>query len=393
LVAARRSRTLLLIRSVVAAAEPDSLIRHAYAALGHIRRVAPDVVDRVLDHPTVGAWAVGAATRVAEHEPVMAEDLSCVAIAAAVRGRVAVTFPVPSMRRVPLPTLGTVLGPVAGEVDIRLEHDGGISLGPLARVPADHSANSEGWQAVPRIDVHSAGLDASFLLERWAPAESAVLRMSERVDLALWRDRIAEGWDLLVAGHRVVAEELATAVTMLSPLRGQANGMSSATATDAFGCLFLSLAPDAETVAVTLTHELQHTKLVALMDLFPLARTVRGELFYAPWRDDPRPIVGLLHGTYAFTGVTGFWRRQLMTGGPRELHAQVEFARWRAAAHAATRKLLDSDRLTPAGTAFVEGMAELLEQWCAEPVPDEARRLARQLAEEHRTRWESSQDS
>jgi len=33
------------------------------------------------------------------------------------------------------------------------------------------------------------------------------------------------------------------------------------------------------------------------------------ELFYAPWRDDPRPLLGLLHGIYAFTAVhrIGWW--------------------------------------------------------------------------------------
>ncbi|MEU4743393.1 hypothetical protein AB0G02_23425, partial [Actinosynnema sp. NPDC023658] len=50
---ARRSRTLLLIRSI--AAQPSA--RPAFSLLREVARVAPGAVDRVLDHPSVGAWA------------------------------------------------------------------------------------------------------------------------------------------------------------------------------------------------------------------------------------------------------------------------------------------------------------------------------------------------
>lgn len=32
--------------------------------------------------------------------------------------------------------------------------------------------------------------------------------------------------------------------------------------------------------------------------------------YYAPWRDHPRPAVGLLQGAYAHVGVTEFWWRR-----------------------------------------------------------------------------------
>ena len=54
---------------------------------------------------------------------------------------------------------------------------------------------------------------------------------------------------------------------------------------------------------MTLTHELQHTKLNAVMYLFELLEPVAGERFYAPWRDDPRPLGGFLQGIYAFFGI------------------------------------------------------------------------------------------
>jgi HEXXH motif-containing protein len=144
--------------------------------------------------------------------------------------------------------------------------------------------------------------------------------------------------------------------------------------------VFLSLGPDARSVAVTLAHELQHTKLVALMDLFPLLRPDPAERFYAPWRDDPRPLAGLLHGTYAHLGVAGFWRRER----DHDEGGHVEFARWRAAALDATATMLGSGRLTEIGRDFVTGMAEVLAGWADEPVPATALERARALADEHR---------
>jgi HEXXH motif-containing protein len=232
------------------------------------------------------------------------------------------------------------------------------------------------WRPTPEIAV---GDGVVFQLDRWSGVPDA-LRVDPRVDLGRWRERITEGWRLLARRHSAAAREFAAAVTVLTPLRSAEGGTSSATLADAFGCVFLSLGPDARSVAVTLAHELQHTKLVALMDLFPLLRPDPGERFYAPWRDDPRPLAGLLHGTYAHLGVAGFWRRERL----HDPSGHVEFARWRTAALDATATMLDSGRLTATGRALVTGMAGVLAGWAAEPVPPAALERARALADEHR---------
>lgn len=65
--------------------------------------------------------------------------------------------------------------------------------------------------------------------------------------------------------------------------------------------------PDAETLAVSLIHELQNIKLGALLHLLTLTGDDDGSLYYAPWRDDPGPLGGFLQGIYAFFGITEFW--------------------------------------------------------------------------------------
>jgi HEXXH motif-containing protein len=45
-------------------------------------------------------------------------------------------------------------------------------------------------------------------------------------------------------------------------------------------------------------HEVQHLKLAALLDIVTLTMPGEHDRYYAPWRDDPRPLSGLLQGTY-----------------------------------------------------------------------------------------------
>jgi len=119
-----------------------------------------------------------------------------------------------------------------------------------------------------------------------------------------------------------------------------------------------------------------------------LTRPDDGRRWYAPWRDDPRPIGGLLQGSYAFLGVSGFWRRQRQhEDGTAALSAHSEFARWQAACQLVVGSLLSSGQLTPTGERFVMGMARTLRGWEDEPVPPAARMIAQQNAEEHLARW------
>ncbi|MFD0200934.1 MULTISPECIES: aKG-HExxH-type peptide beta-hydroxylase [Saccharothrix] len=345
---ARRSRTLLLIRSI--AAEPAA--REAFALLCEVARVAPDAVDRVLDHPSVGAWATRTALALrrgdAEARPA---ELAFTAAAAAVRAGVPVDLEFPPVDVFSLPSLGVVEGP-------------GLAYRPL-----------------PEIDVGGLSLQVDPWAGGGVPDE---LPVADSVDLPWWRAAVGSAWDLLSGDHPASAAEVAEVVSVLTPMPSSPSGTSSATLADAFGCVFLSPMPDAETLAVTLVHEAQHSKLVALMDLFALVKPGREALFYAPWREDPRPAAGLLHGTYAHLGVAGFWRSRT---GPA---AQVEYARWRSAALITAETLLAGDELTPTGTRFVAELAGVLRAWCAEPLPPAALAVAEAESSAHQARWRAA---
>jgi len=188
--------------------------------------------------------------------------------------------------------------------------------------------------------------------------------------------------------HPVVAAEIATAVSVIVPRSNPATGLVSTSSPEAFGAIAMSLPPDPITCAETFAHEIQHLKLGALLDMVQLALPDNGSRYYAPWRDDPRPLGGLLQGAYAYLGVSGFWRRQRQCA--EKLHrADAEYARWRTATAEVVETIRSSGRLTPSGMEFVSGMAGTLSTWHDEPVPADAQEEAYRAADSHLTRWQS----
>ncbi|MDX8147355.1 HEXXH motif-containing putative peptide modification protein [Lentzea sp. BCCO 10_0061] len=342
---ARRSRTLLMVSLLARQAPPEVLV--AYDALKAVSAAAPKAADLVLAHPMTGV-AVSRASR-ATHaaSPGLFTGM---ALATALRAGVDLHVEAPC-EELFLPTVGRVRGgAVFSVLNGQLFVDG-----------------------VPHAPVSPVRLALG-------PRE---VELDTDVDVARWQEVMAAGWDELALNHPEVAEECALAVTVLSPIPTPPSGMASATLADAFGCVYLSLPPDPRTAALTLVHELQHAKLAVLIDLFPLTEAHPGELFYAPWRDDPRPLVGLLHGTYAHLGVAAFWRRY--TDG----RAQEEHTRWRTASRQAAATMLASGRLTRLGTAFVTEIAEVLDGWDG-PVSPGARTAAETALARHRALWEDA---
>src|SRR5207244_2181165 len=104
-------------------------------------------------------------------------------------------------------------------------------------------------------------------------------------DVAHWRQLIKSAWELLVGHHQWVAGPIARGVPAIVPLVPRTD-LDSATSPAAFGAIATSVPPSVESMAETLVHEFQHTKLCGLMDMLPLIEP-SGERGYAPWREDP----------------------------------------------------------------------------------------------------------
>jgi HEXXH motif-containing protein len=373
------------------------LAETGYELLAVVQRHDPDAANAVIRHPSVGAWATrtlralrGGAT-LPGAEPAM---LCGIAAAAAIRAGLPARIEVPVHNgAVILPSLGAatadgssavVQNPATGPADV-------VSGSRRVSVPPDPHHDAPGWSGLRRITTGRLDVLVDDADPFRMPAAQQLAPRLSTGRAGNWTATFGATWPLLDRHHPKVATEIAAAVKVIVPLEPGPYGPVSSSAPEAFGAVAMSQPPDPCTLAMTLTHELHHLKLSALLDAITLTEPDDGRRFYAPWRDDPRPADALLQGAYAFLGVSRFWRRQRRhEEGTAAIRAHTEYARWRAAALQATGTLRSSGSLTRRGTDFVQAMARTLRSWLAEPVPEQACALAQRQDQEHRDRWQAA---
>ncbi|UED84208.1 aKG-HExxH-type peptide beta-hydroxylase [Streptomyces profundus] len=409
--AGQHTRRLLLLRvllDAIPAAPPEAAARAAEhtALLESAERAAPEAARRVLFYPLTGTWAERCAHRLATGAgDAAARDLAHLgglAAAAAIRAgldfRIRTTV---TAGRVALPTLGALTtaspdgGPVelaahAGRLTLRLPDEAPVSLRPD---PAGHWRSGDPrWVGLHALDggPHPVLLD-DLHPGRPAPRDTGhahALRPAERARWSgLWRAALP----LLRLGGAARAAELALLdciVPLLLPA-DEHQGHISSTSPGAFGAVLASAPPNAALLAAGLTHELQHAKLAAVGTLNPLHHEGPKARHWAPWRPDPRPFDGLLHGAYAHLALAGFWQ-QLALGlrdpGARET-AWAAHSRCHLQVGAVLPALRAARRLTDDGRVFVRALAERHEE-LGSPAPPEGHLVrARAYVDTARTVW------
>lgn len=402
-VRAQRSKHLLLLRMVVATASRTGHPRaaelaSAYEVLAGAQANQPSEVEPLLRHPPVSAWAIRALRDLRSGAALDHGYLTALSAAAALLARADCRVEVPlDGGRLFLPFLGRAQLPVTDPPETATVHcrpEGGEILAAGARlpIPGNPRLDSDGWWGIRRLTVGAAGLATSFLLDDLDPYRFAGGRTAGRLNtdsLARWQRTLDDAWALLVAHHPQAAEEIAAGMTVLVPLRALPGHQVSATSRHSFGAVALSQPPHSRLFAAALAHERQHAKLSALLDLVPLLDDPGLTRWYAPWRDDPRPLGALLQGAYAHLGVAAFWRQQRhLERDEAALGAHAEFARWRDGTRKVVFTLQTSGALSQCGTRFVDGMAATLDAWRDEPVPAAALQQARTTATRHWTAWQ-----
>ncbi|MDX3727255.1 HEXXH motif domain-containing protein [Streptomyces caniscabiei] len=408
--AALYSKNILLFRAILSSAistgHPQaSSVRKAYDLLSEIQRQDPASVRRVLTHPAVSVWLceTSRSLNTGNFFAGRCEPERALALAAAGAVRAGFDCSIDMITddgTVTLPSLGraTLNARPESRFRVRMHVDrrkaqvrGGHRTVTL---PSDLHTDTPGWQGLRLLRATTHGKRLELLLDDLddyrLPGVSKMDRLGEaacaRLQLSL-----ADAWRILVRDHHETAAAIGGMIKVLTPLKASSGSQLSATFSQALGCTALTIPDDGLTMAVTLVHELQHTKLYSLTDIVVLTEDNPTNLYYAPWRDDPRPLDALLQGSYAHLGLTSFWwQRRRYTFGEERLRADIEFARWRSASLTATSVLLESGGLTPAGVAFASNMHATLSAYDNEPVPPCALTAAQDLIMDHRARWETS---
>ncbi|RSM69506.1 hypothetical protein DMB66_10935 [Actinoplanes sp. ATCC 53533] len=413
------SRRLLLVSTLIneigrdpAGLGPLPPIAEVFGALSEARQKAPAEVGELLLDPQVGSGCAYALRRLhggAVSDAPLWLDLGilhALALAAAARAGLTWSTRLPARDgNVMIPSHGMArLGEGSPTATVTGRTEGGqIRLSDGERhltVPRDESdveagESGIGWWSLRRVRV-GGKRPLSVRIDDLDPHRDLADPVPPvRLDpdaLRRWGRLLEDAWELLCREYPADAEAMADGVVSIVPLKHEPGWETrSASNGEAFGSIMLSMPRDTVEMAVSLIHEYQHIMLGALLHLIPLTKSDDGSLYYAPWRDDPRPLAGLVQGIYAFFGIARFWRiRRDTTSGNERAMAAFEYAYARQQTVESVQIALSSGGLTEAGRQLFEGLRSRLDDWSREPadaVDPRIDRLATITADSHRIGW------
>ncbi|MDU0289154.1 aKG-HExxH-type peptide beta-hydroxylase [Saccharothrix longispora] len=393
----RRLRLRALLDAAPAVGErlgPFADLDSSWVLLARVERVAPDVVEDVLMHPSVGVWLSRALRQVlgtvTDATPLWSEVgwFHSVAAAVAVRSGLACDVVVPVVHgAVTLPSVGSYLLPhrfPVGHATLRTT-PGGVVVevagrpAPVRREPVKRLRVAARGRAV---EVVVDDLDP--YREFTSPVPPAPLDGAEWDE---WRKLLGEAWDLLTSRHAEAAEELSAGLSAVVPLAAGRDVFAASSAA-AFGAIAMSPKRSATEFGEALVHELQHSKVNALLDLVHLHEDDTWPRFYAPWRDDPRPVDGLLHGIYAFVSVVEFWHVQRgRVPAPLTRRAEFSLALRAHQVGTAIAGLRGAAELTDLGRRFAAAVSVRLAACDTGDLPTDLVATVADLTAEHAATW------
>ncbi|MER7107103.1 HEXXH motif domain-containing protein [Streptomyces sp. NPDC000229] len=389
---------------------PLPAAQRAWDLLAAAQRHRPAAVEELLLLPETGLWLNRLLARLRSPEkadiPLWADTghLHTLAAVAAIRAGMAFSFPVPAHHgTVRLPTLGmarlsTVHRRGGGWDTAEADASGGrVTLtGRYGRtaLPARTERPAPGWLPVRRAALvpGARGIVVDDLgPHRIAPLPYGAARRLTPTAHDTWSRLLREAYALLADVDPPTAEAAAVLLRSIQPLPAhEPFRVRSVTSGHGVGGLASSLPDSVALCAATLVHELQHSKLSALMHLCPLYDPTQARrLYYAPWRDDPRPLGGMLQGVYAFTAVARFWRAYAARhpGGPDSAVARFDSTLWQTQLARVVPEPAADPALTTAGRRALQDLLQAVRRLGDGCGDGREERLAHRMAADHRASW------
>src|SRR5689334_6223808 len=168
---AERSKHMLLIRGVLSATasvshEQADEVRNGYQNLSSMQQRIPDVVERVIRQPAVGAWALDTirGSYRNENAAIYPRYINALVAAAAILGNIPYTGTLPiADGGVVIPLVGRALftepcADKSAKIEVTATGAKIITDTAVISVPSDPSGDADGWQGMRVLDVISGGL-------------------------------------------------------------------------------------------------------------------------------------------------------------------------------------------------------------------------------------------
>jgi HEXXH motif-containing protein len=197
-------------------------------------------------------------------------------------------------------------------------------------------------------------------------------------------------WDLFMRPVNTVTLVCVPGMPDLPYFSGSTSGI--------WGAIHMSAPSSAGILGESFTHEAAHFWLHAIEEFGDLASQAwTDQTWVSPWRNDPRPVAGIIHGVYVFSAAACTLAKLTLVDQQRGTKPSADVVGQRAAILAAqvedgAREILRSGRATPHGLKVIEaGMSRLpvvLEVLGTERV-EAAREQVHRRREQKISAWES----
>lgn len=141
-----------------------------------------------------------------------------------------------------------------------------------------------------------------------------------------WIAALREALDIIAGPMPELRAEIDVVLQQVVPVGHDEQRHLSASYQEAIGTVYMSLHPQAMTMAEAIIHEFSHNKLATLQEQGPLLENAFWPLYPSPVRPDPRPLHGVLLAVHAFLPVARLYETMIAGDDPRarrpEFHAR-----------------------------------------------------------------------
>lgn len=142
-----------------------------------------------------------------------------------------------------------------------------------------------------------------------------------------WDKLFSKSLDLIKSIDNDILPEINKLIKYILVLYSNDSAHGSMSPQNLTGTVLLPDTKDHTLIAECLVHEALHQYLYRLEHLSPLFVGDNGlkEIYYSPWKEEPRPLIMVLHGAFVFAGVVLFYYELLKKKIVPEFTDEIEF--------------------------------------------------------------------